>query len=36
MPGDSYHVAAAEPDQCAQHALTFIQQQGANQARNTK
>lgn len=25
MPGDSYHIAAAEPDICAQHALTFIQ-----------
>jgi len=27
MPGDSYHIAAAEPDQCAQHALAFMQQQ---------
>src|SRR5476649_2627113 len=26
MPGDSYHIAAAEPDQCAQHALAFIKQ----------
>jgi 3-oxoadipate enol-lactonase len=25
LPGDSYHVAAVEPDLCAQHALTFIE-----------
>jgi 3-oxoadipate enol-lactonase len=24
LPGDSYHVAAVEPDLCAQHALDFI------------
>lgn len=36
MPGDSYHIAAAEPDQCAQHALTFIQQTTAKNARNIK
>jgi len=24
LPGDSYHVAAVEPDLCAQHALEFI------------
>ena len=33
MPGDSYHIAAAEPDICAQHALTFIQQTSATNAR---
>jgi 3-oxoadipate enol-lactonase len=26
LPGDSYHIAAAEPDLCAQHALRFIEQ----------
>jgi len=25
LPGDSYHVAAAEPDMCAEHVLEFIQ-----------
>src|SRR5476649_2528723 len=25
LPGDSYHIAAIEPDLCAQHALQFIQ-----------
>jgi pimeloyl-ACP methyl ester carboxylesterase len=30
MPGDSYHIAAAEPDQCAQYALAFMQQQARN------
>jgi 3-oxoadipate enol-lactonase len=25
LPGDSYHVAAVEPDLCAQRALTFIE-----------
>ncbi len=24
LPGDSYHVAAARPDECAQHVLAFI------------
>ena len=33
LPGDSYHIAAAEPDICAQHALTFIQQTSATNAR---
>jgi pimeloyl-ACP methyl ester carboxylesterase len=36
MPGDSYHIAAAEPDQCAQHALTFIQQISAKRAEATQ
>ncbi len=26
MPGDSYHIAAVEPDTCAQHALRFMQE----------
>jgi pimeloyl-ACP methyl ester carboxylesterase len=30
LPGDSYHIAAAEPDLCAQHALRFIEQVGMN------
>jgi 3-oxoadipate enol-lactonase len=24
LPGDSFHIAAVEPDLCAQHALRFI------------
>jgi pimeloyl-ACP methyl ester carboxylesterase len=26
VPGDSFHIAAVEPDLCAQHALQFMQQ----------
>ncbi len=26
LPGDSYHIAAAEPDLCAQHALAFMRE----------
>ena len=26
LPGDSYHIAAVEPDVCAQHALAFMQE----------
>jgi len=33
LPGDSYHIAAVEPDLCAQHALQFIQQVSATHAR---
>jgi 3-oxoadipate enol-lactonase len=33
LPGDSYHIAAVEPDQCAQHALEFMRQAGAMRAR---
>jgi pimeloyl-ACP methyl ester carboxylesterase len=33
LPGDSYHIAAVEPDLCAQHALAFMQQAGAMAAR---
>jgi pimeloyl-ACP methyl ester carboxylesterase len=36
MSGDSYHIAAAEPDTCAQHALTFIRQTSATNARAAK
>jgi hypothetical protein len=36
LPGDSYHIAAAEPDTCAQHALSFIQQTSAANARKDK
>jgi 3-oxoadipate enol-lactonase len=32
LPGDSYHIAAVEPDLCAQHALAFMQQAGAMRA----
>ena len=24
LPGDSYHIAAAKPDECARHVLAFI------------
>jgi 3-oxoadipate enol-lactonase len=33
LPGDSYHIAAVEPDLCAQHALRFIEQVSAMHAR---
>jgi pimeloyl-ACP methyl ester carboxylesterase len=33
LPGDSYHIAAVEPDICAQHALRFIQQVGVMNSR---
>jgi 3-oxoadipate enol-lactonase len=33
LPGDSYHIAAAEPDLCAQHALGFIQKISAAHMR---
>jgi pimeloyl-ACP methyl ester carboxylesterase len=33
LPGNSYHIAAAEPDLCAQHALQFIQEMSAMRAR---
>jgi 3-oxoadipate enol-lactonase len=29
LPSDSYHVAAAQPDECAQHVLHFIMKQRA-------
>jgi 3-oxoadipate enol-lactonase len=33
LPGDSYHIAAVEPDICARHALEFMQQTDATQTR---
>jgi pimeloyl-ACP methyl ester carboxylesterase len=33
LPGDSYHIAAVEPDLCAQHALRFIEQVSGTHAR---
>jgi 3-oxoadipate enol-lactonase len=33
MPGDSYHIAAVEPDVCAQHALAFMREADAVKAR---
>ncbi len=36
LPGDSYHIAAAEPDTCAQQALNFIQQISATNARTAE
>ncbi len=35
LPGNSYHIAAAEPDTCAQHALAFIQKISAADAKVT-
>jgi pimeloyl-ACP methyl ester carboxylesterase len=32
LPGDSYHVAAVEPELCAQQALQFIAQVSERQA----
>ena len=29
LPGDSYHIAAVEPDLCAQHALAFMREADA-------
>jgi hypothetical protein len=26
LPGDGFHIAAVEPDLCAQHALAFMQE----------
>jgi pimeloyl-ACP methyl ester carboxylesterase len=31
LPGDSFHIAAVEPDLCARHALEFIDEIGARQ-----
>ena len=36
LPGDSYHIAAVEPDLCAQHALHFIQQVSAIRTKATE
>jgi 3-oxoadipate enol-lactonase len=36
LPGDSYHIAAVEPDLCAQHALQFIQQVSAIRIKATE
>ena len=33
MPGDSYHIAAVEPDVCAGHALTFMREADAAKAK---
>jgi pimeloyl-ACP methyl ester carboxylesterase len=32
LPGDSFHIAAVEPDLCAQHALRFMQEVSQRQA----
>jgi hypothetical protein len=29
LPGDSYHIAAVEPELCAQQALRFMEQASA-------
>jgi pimeloyl-ACP methyl ester carboxylesterase len=36
LPGDSYHIAAVEPDVCARHALEFMQQADAANTRAAK
>lgn len=35
LPGDSYHIAAVEPETCARHALAFMAQASARRARRT-
>jgi len=32
LTGDSFHIAAVEPDLCAQHALRFIDEVSARNA----
>ncbi len=32
LPGDSFHIAAVEPDLCAQHALRFMEEVSQRQA----
>jgi 3-oxoadipate enol-lactonase len=36
LPGDSYHIAAVEPDICAQHARAFMQEADAVKARTAQ
>jgi len=33
LPGDAYHIAAVEPDLCAEHALRFIEEMAVIKAR---
>ncbi len=33
LPGDSYHIAAVEPELCAQHALRFMQEATGRESR---
>lgn len=33
LPGDSYHIAAVYPDECAQRVLAFIKQHAAQEAK---
>jgi 3-oxoadipate enol-lactonase len=33
LPGDCYHIAAAEPDLCASHLLKFLQEIAARKAK---
>jgi len=35
MPGDSYHIAAAEPDECAEQTLAFIGRHSARAPATT-
>jgi hypothetical protein len=32
LPGDSFHIAAVEPELCAQHALRFMQSAAGKRA----
>ena len=32
LPGDSYHIAAVEPELCARHALVFMEQVSGREA----
>ena len=33
LPGDSFHIAAVEPELCARHALGFIEEASRRQAQ---
>lgn len=35
LPGDSYHIAAVEPELCAKHALAFIDEASRRHATPT-
>ncbi len=36
LPGDSYHIAAVEPELCARHALAFMEQASRRHAQSTR
>jgi hypothetical protein len=36
LPGDSYHIAAVEPETCARHALAFMAEVSGRAASNQR